>query len=168
MKSKKKKTLVLSEKQHRQDVFKTFSSSYIWYVAYVMLIVSCIKFNEIFWPGMRQIYSVRFRVFTLFLWITVCFSIKDSVSSSILCLSVTDTVMLQWSSTVGGPVLFKAGLKGCLSPPSRWGESNCHSLLTKCPFATMDGDRPHLPDLMIFFFLRDFEPLNMSEERFHL
>lgn len=39
--------------------------------------------------------------------------------------------------------IFKAFLKGC--PPARRGESNLHSLLTKCPFVTMEGDLLHTP-----------------------
>lgn len=59
-------------------------------------------------------------------------------------------------------MLFKAMLKGCESPPARWGKSNLQSLLTKCPFATMDGD-PLLSQTVIFF-LSDYSA-QKSESR---
>lgn len=58
-------------------------------------------------------------------------------------------VFPQHVGNVGGPVLFKAFLKGC--PAARRGGSNLHSLLTKWPFATIEGDllrKPHHHSLL--------------------
>lgn len=62
-------------------------------------------------------------------------------------------------------MLFKTTLKGCESPAAAGGESNLHSLATKCPFATKDGDQLNFP-LRSSHLCRNLSALKQQPETF--